>query len=191
MPAAPLPEGGGGAKKPTHNQIKNKFLAAEREQESGGNYLVINPTSGALGAWQVMPANLPGWLKESGQPDMTPYAYLHSPKAQNRLAWVVLGGAFDKYGARGAAAWWYSGQTNWHATYGDPPVYQYVDDVIRLMGVKLPPVNTTGLPPGPYAYTLPPPNEDDWSQTILAGRDAHARAAGTLRDYARAISKLR
>lgn len=190
MSHAPEPHGSGG-KAPTHLQVKRKFLAAEREQESGGNYLVVNQTSGALGAWQVMPANLPGWLRESGQADISDYAYLHSVKAQNRLAWVVLGGAFDKYGAAGAAAWWYCGKPTPGATYGDPPVYKYVEDVLALMGEKLPPVDTTGLPSSPYAYTLPPPNQDDWSAQVRAAAKSHHDAAAGLSRYAAAIDKLR
>jgi hypothetical protein len=180
-----LPTGG-------HGQTpKQRFLAAEREQESGGDYLVINPNSGALGAWQVMPDNLPGWLTAAGLPQMSDYDYLHDPAAQNQLAWVILGGAFDRYGAAGAAAWWYSGKPDPKQTDGDPPVYEYVADVLKLMGENLPPVNTTTLPSSPYAYTLPPPNEGDWSSHIRAAAAAHYKTAGVLQGYADRIDRLR
>ena len=187
--AAPAPTGGSGPKTP--NSEKTRFLAAEREQESGGNYLVVNPNSGALGAWQVMPSNLPGWLKASHLPPMSGYQYLHDPAAQNKLAYTILGGAFDRYGPAGAAAWWYSGRPDPTATYGDPPVYVYVADVLHLMGTKLPPVNTSTLPSSPYAYTLPPPNEDDWSVIVASAARAHNKTAANVNRYAKAIAAMR
>lgn len=188
MANRPPPTGG---RQDSHKVQKLRFLAAERQQESGGNYLVVNAGSGALGAWQVMPENLPGWLRASHLPQMSAYTYLHTPAAQNRLAWVILGGYFDRYGAAGAAAMWYSGQPDPTKTYGDPPVYQYVADVLRLMGRRLPPINTTGLPNSPYAYTLPPPNEGDWSTIVTRAGQSHARTAGKLGQYAKAIDALR
>lgn len=188
MPNAP---GGGGSppkKKPSEKTI---FIDAERQQESGGDYLVVNAGSGALGAWQVMPSNLPGWLKESGQKPMSSYAYLHCASCQNKLAWVILGGAYDKYGARGAAAWWYCGKPTPDATYGNPPVYQYVNDVIALMKKGGFTVNTGGQGSGPGSYTLPPPNEGDWSAAIRAAAKSHRNAGNGLAQYASALSKLR
>lgn len=113
---------------------KQRFIAAERQQESTGNYQAQNPVSGALGAYQVLPSNLPGWLAASGQPQMSDNAYLNCNPCQDKLAWVILGGYFDRYGPAGAAAMWYSGQPNPNATYGNPPVYVYVRDVLALMG---------------------------------------------------------
>lgn len=165
-------------------QEKTDFLNAERQQESGGNYRIVNPGSGALGAWQVMPSNLPDWLAAAGLPPMTAQQFLYDDAAQNRVAWVILGGYYDTYGPAGAAAMWYSGQSDPNKTYGDPPVYQYVDDVLALMGQELPSPNY-GTPPGGQYFTLPPPNTADWSPTIRgtgtvlmnAGHQAAAAAA--------------
>jgi hypothetical protein len=125
---------------------KQRFIAAEREQESGGDYHAVNASSGALGAWQVMPANLPGWLARSGQPPMSDAAYLDCHACQDRLAWVILGGYYDTFGAAGAAAEWYSGQSDPNKTYGDPPVDVYVRKVLALMGD--PNLKTGNIPPG-------------------------------------------
>src|SRR5487761_468880 len=136
--------------------VKGRFIAAERQQESSGDYQVVNPGSGALGAYQVLPSNLPQWLPESGQQDMSPDAYLACDPCQDAVAWTILGGYFDQYGAAGAAAMWYSGQPDPHATYGNPPVYQYVNDVLRLMGD--PTLNTGGggpPTPQPVPFTDP------------------------------------
>jgi hypothetical protein len=149
------------------NAEKTRFIEAERTQESDGDYQVVNPSSGALGAYQVLPSNLPGWLPESGLPQMSPYDYLHNPSAQDQLAWHILGGYYDRYGAPGAAAMWYSGQPNPNENYGDPPVWQYVDDVLALMSNSSFPVNYGTAPGGP-AFNLPAPAETDWSGTVNA-----------------------
>lgn len=195
-PGTSPPRHGGKPKKPSP---KAQFLWAEGQQESGGNYKIVNDGSGALGRWQVMPANLPGWLKESGLPPMTDQQYLDDPKAQNTLAWHILGGDYDKYGARGAAAVWYSGQPDWHATYGDPPVYQYVDDVIRLMGGA---PDISGLGPG-LTYTgtegkqnvalgaVPKPGREDWSAQVKTTSQHFASGTGALLGHRKVIESYK
>lgn len=182
-------------KKPKRKKYteKEKFIWAEGQQESGGDYLAVNSSSGALGRWQVMPANLPGWLKESGQQPMSDYDYLHSHKAQDRLAWVILGGDFDKWGPRSAASIWYSGQPNWRATYGDPPVYQYVDDVIALMnqaGAGIPPPPGDQQPIGPQPKPPPPTKADDWSEQVAATATRFKRAGATATLHANFIRSI-
>jgi hypothetical protein len=117
-----------------------QFLGAIRKQESGGDYSIVNSSSGALGAYQVMPANVASWTKQALGYSMSPQQFLATPSAQDAVANVILGGYFNKYGAAGAAAMWYSGQPDPTKKYGDPPVYQYVDDVLANMGTA-PPVS--------------------------------------------------
>lgn len=201
MPNVPPPAGGptGQRRKKIKPSKKAQFLWAEGQQESGGNYKAVNDGSGALGRWQVMPANLPGWLKQSGLPSMTDQQYLDDPKAQNKLAWTILGGDYDRYGARGAAAVWYSGQPDWHATYGDPPVYQYVDDVIRIMGgapdiagigdlgssASGVQVQTVGLP------AVPQPGREDWSAQVKTTSKHFASGTGALLAHRKIVEALR
>jgi len=174
-------------KKPSERQI---FIWAERAQESEGNYQIVNPGSGALGAYQVMPSNLAGWLRQSGLPQMTPYQYLHNPHAQDRLAWVILGGYFVRYGPRGAAAMWYSGQPDWRKTYGDPPVYKYVDEVIAHMKDEGFPINY-GPAPGGGAFNMPPPPAEDWSQTVGQTARRVSNLGLSMQGYADALRTLR
>lgn len=170
---------------------KRQFLCAERTQESGGNYQIVNPGSGALGAYQVMPSNLPGWLAQAGLPQMSQYAYLHDPHAQDQLAWVILGGYFDTYGPAGAAAMWYSGQPDPSATYGDPPVYQYVSDVMGLyLSGKCSSANYGTAPGGPD-FNLPPPSTADWSPTIRGTGNLLVSAGHALAADAAQIAKYR
>lgn len=109
------------------------FLWALTQQESGGNYGAVGPWvhgDRAYGRYQVMGANVPSWTARYYGRRLTPSQYLHNRAAQDAVVRGVLGGYYKKYGARGAAAMWYSGQPNPNKSYGNPPVYKYVSSVM-------------------------------------------------------------
>jgi hypothetical protein len=114
------------------------FFWAISTQESGGNYRAVGPSvqggHHAYGKYQVMDYNIPSWTKKYLGRSMTPQQYLASPQAQEAVARGVLQGYFNKYGPQGAAAMWYSGQSNPSKTYGNPPVYKYVSSVMGHAG---------------------------------------------------------
>lgn len=117
------------------------FVNAIAGQESGGNYRAVNPDSGAAGKYQIMPANFVGeggWDRDALGRDISLQFYLNHPKVQERIARNKLREYFQKYGARGAASAWYSGDPNkWQNTSpqgGYPSIAQYVEDIIRRMG---------------------------------------------------------
>lgn len=130
---------------------KAAFLWAIGQQESGGNYSSVNSGSGALGKYQVMPANVASWTKAALGHSLTPQQYLSNPAAQDAVANKILGGYYDKYGAKGAAAMWYSGQPDPTKTYGNPPVWKYVQDVTGRMSSYSPTGGST-----PVANTADP-----------------------------------
>jgi hypothetical protein len=172
-PQVVAPGGGGGGPSPAKGKKHHKatglqlFLWAEGMQESGNDYSSINQSSGALGRWQVMPANLPSWLQEAGQPDMSPEQFIDDHAAQNAVAYTILGGYYKQYGASGAAAMWYSGQPNPNATYGDPPVYEYVSDVLAWMDTPNAQAEAGGeTVQGGYTSIPLPANQDSWAGTI-------------------------
>lgn len=111
----------------------DQFLAALREQESGGNYKVVN-SIGAMGAYQVMPANLPSWSKAALGHSISRSEFLSHPEEQDAIARHINGPRLSKYGPAGTAALWYSGQPDPTKTYGNPPVYKYVQSVLALIG---------------------------------------------------------
>lgn len=117
---------------------KASFLWAIKQQESGGDYSSVNSSSGALGAYQVMPSNVSDWTQQALGYSMTPQQYLANPSAQDAVANVILGGYYDQYGASGAAAMWYSGQPDPNKTYGSPSVADYVSQVIGRMSSASP-----------------------------------------------------
>src|SRR4051794_24654939 len=85
-----------------------RFLWAVAQQESGGRYDIRNGI-GALGKYQVMPGNVGPWTQRALGHRLTPEQFLADPAAQDKVAEVILGDYYHKYGVRGAAAAWYSG----------------------------------------------------------------------------------
>jgi hypothetical protein len=99
-------------------------------QETGGNgYHTVN-SIGAVGKYQVMKANIPSWSKKVLGYSISWQKFRDSPNLQEQIVRGILKGYYNKYGAKGAASMWYSGQPNYNKTYGNPPVYKYVNSVI-------------------------------------------------------------
>jgi Transglycosylase SLT domain len=167
-----------------------RFIWAVGQQESGGNYRARNSGSGALGRWQIMPANLPGWAAHCGMPVVSPQYFLDHPAYQNRMVDCVLGGYYHAYGPRGAAAMWYSGQPDWHATYGNPPVWEYVQSVINIMnggGAKpIPGVGAGGGPPPKVNVRA-----EDYSATVVHASHMHLHTGRAFHTVAVALHHLR
>lgn len=114
-------------------QLLDQFLGALRQQESGGNYKVVN-SIGALGAYQILRSNLPGWSKMTFGHSISEAEFLSHPEEQDAIARHMNAPRLKKYGPAGTAALWYSGQPDPTKRYGHPPVYKYVASVLALMG---------------------------------------------------------
>lgn len=113
----------------------NQLLYGIRKVESGGNYHVVNGI-GAVGAYQVMKANIPSWTKAALGHSMTWQQFRDSKSAQDAVARYKLGAYYKKYGAEGAASMWFSGQPNPGSSRSDGgnTVYQYVAKVMAASG---------------------------------------------------------
>jgi len=118
-----------------------RFVNAISGQESGGNYGIVNPDSGALGRYQIMPGNVPSWSKRVLGKTLTAKQFLHSPALQDQIAQTMLRSYVKKYGYSGAAAAWYggegvarnwSGRTNPQGRY--PSIAKYVQQILKRMG---------------------------------------------------------
>lgn len=116
----------------------DQFFNAIAMQESGGNYSAVNGGSGALGKYQIMPANVPYWSQKYLGTRWTPSQFLSDPRKQDALARAVLQDYYNRYGARGAASAWYSGQPQLHMSTrpqpGGPSIKAYVDQVLGRVG---------------------------------------------------------
>lgn len=113
---------------------KAAFLWAIAQEESGGSYSARNKSSGAIGKYQVMPSNVASWTKRALGYSMTPAQFAASPSAQEKVAQVVLGGDYDKYGPEGAASVWFSGQPNPNhvGNDGSTTIRQYVNNIMSI-----------------------------------------------------------
>lgn len=115
----------------------NALLWALTIQESGGNYGAVGPPTPygrAYGRYQVLAPNVGPWTQKYYGRRLTASQFLRNKKAQDAVVRGVLYGYYKRYGARGAAAMWYSGQPNPNKTYGNPPVYSYVNSVVGRAG---------------------------------------------------------
>lgn len=97
----------------TGNAGFDSFRRAISAQESGGNYGIVNKTSGAMGKYQIMPSNISatkgGWDYEALGRDISTSQFLSSPELQEKIASYKLQQYYDKYGPAGAAVAWYAG----------------------------------------------------------------------------------
>lgn len=114
-----------------------QFFRAIAEQESSNNYGAVGPVvrgNRAYGKYQVMDFNIPSWTKTHYGKSLTPQQFLNNHAAQEAVARGVLKGYWDKYGARGAASAWYSGNPKLHMSTssqsGGPSIKNYVDSVL-------------------------------------------------------------
>lgn len=127
----------------------DQFIYAIAGQESGGNYGAVNGRTGALGKYQILPSNIGPWSRQYLGYTVTPSQFLNNPELQERLARAVLASYFNQYGARGAAAAWYSGSPKNANNYtrfrsNEPSIGEYVDQVLARAG---------GAPGGATTYS--------------------------------------
>lgn len=118
------------------------FFWSLTQQESSGNYgalgIWLNMDYGrdrAYGRYQVMGANVPSWTAQYYGKRLTPQQFLSNRQAQDTVARERLRSLVKKYGYRGAASAWYSGNPNLHmstrAQRGGPSIKGYVDSVLN------------------------------------------------------------
>jgi hypothetical protein len=81
--------------------------------ESGGAkdpYSVLNPKSGAIGKYQVMPSNVAGWTMAATGQSMTPDEFRASPSAQEAVFRDQMQRNLQLYGPKDAASIWFTGK---------------------------------------------------------------------------------
>jgi hypothetical protein len=123
------------------------FVNAIRSKESGGNYGARNRDSGALGAYQIMPGNIPQWSQEALGQSISANQFLGSRQLQDRIAQFKLKQYYNQYGLGGAAVAWYAGPGNankyvrsngkgFTASQGSyPSISSYALSILRAMGL--------------------------------------------------------
>lgn len=100
---------------------------SERER-----YRVVNAW-GAVGKYQVLKSNIPSWSREVLGYSISWQTYRDRPDLQEKIVRGRMGRYYSKYGFRGAASAWYSGNPNLHQSTrpqpGGPSIKGYVDSV--------------------------------------------------------------
>lgn len=119
--------------KPVGTSNVSEFINAIAQQESSGNYGAVNSSSGALGKYQIMPANIPSWSREILGYSISPQQFLNTPSLQDQIAQAKLTNYYNQYGPKGAASAWFSGQPNSYQSSSQ--VNNYVVDILRRMGI--------------------------------------------------------
>lgn len=148
-----------------------QFLAAIAGQESGGlrdPYRVVNAW-GAVGKYQVLKSNIPQWSRAALGYSITWQKYRDSPELQEKIVRHRMKGYWDKYGARGAASAWYSGNPTLHQSTrpqpGGPSIKSYVDSVIARASNMPATGNVRG---GTTVQTIDAPKERKMARDELA-----------------------
>jgi hypothetical protein len=137
--------GGSGSGGSEFQRFKNSIGT----KESSNNYNARNRDSGAMGRYQIMPANLggarSGWDYEALGYDVSASQFMKSPEIQEKVATYKLQQYYNKYGAAGAAIAWYagpgtankfvnSGQVSKRIQNGGyPSVYAYMQAILNGM----------------------------------------------------------
>lgn len=126
-----------------------KFMSAIGKQESGNNYGARNRDSGAMGKYQIMPANIEGagrgWDYEALGRDISTSQFMSSPQIQEKIAQYKLQQYYKKYGPAGAAIAWYAGPgaaqkyaSSGYASNGGqgnyPSISNYMKQILQKMG---------------------------------------------------------
>lgn len=119
-----------------------RFVSAIRGKESGGNYRAVNRSSGALGAYQIMPGNVRAWSQKFLGRTISPQEFLNNPQLQDYIAQRQLKEYYDRYGPAGAATAWYAGPgavgtSRMYSTRnqgGYPSISAYWRDILSRMG---------------------------------------------------------
>jgi len=93
----------------------SQYAQSIKAIESGGKYGIVGPThpkyGRALGAYQVMEANLPQWSQQTLGRTVTPDEFLANPQIQDAIFNAKFGEAVTKYGnPQDAASVWFTGQ---------------------------------------------------------------------------------
>jgi hypothetical protein len=105
------------------------FMWALAGQESGWDYFLRNPSSGAYGKYQIMPFNWPNWaaihLGDRGADQ--------APANQERVAWGKLRALYGWLGSwRRVAYWWLTGKTERDERRWTSYALRYVENIMAL-----------------------------------------------------------
>lgn len=145
----------------------DRFMAALGAVESNGRYDALNGTSGALGKYQIMPANWRAWAgKYLGDSSAAP-----TPENQEHLTRHKVTALYNWLGDWASVAhWWLTGDGDRNPDNWSDFSRRYVDKILALMGDPLLPDHgaTTITPQAPTPTGEPPPPARVFDESNLA-----------------------
>ena len=109
----------------------DRFMAALGAVESHGRYDAVNATSGAIGKYQILPANWASWsLRYLGTASAAPTPANQDAVARHKL--IALYGWLGSWGS--VAHWWLTGDGDTDPAHWSAFSRSYVDRILALMG---------------------------------------------------------
>ncbi len=152
-----------------------RFMYAVGQVESHGDYEARNPSSGAYGKYQFMPASWRGWAKRYlGDADAKP-----TPKNQEVVAAAKMTALFKWLGQwRRVAYWWLTGSNR---TAGwSPYATRYVNKVMRIYdSTKSAPTPPPTLKVTKAPKTTPKPSSKPTPEPRLVSNVVHHYSEGS------------
>ena len=141
------------------------FMAALGRVESNGRYEAVNSSSGALGKYQIMPANWRAWSSRYlGDPNAEP-----TPENQEVVARAKLTALYRWLGDWGSVAhWWLTGDGDTDPAHWSDFSRRYVNKVLAAMGQP-------GLPSRPVIRVNAAPAVPGLARQVVdeSSRDVH------------------
>jgi hypothetical protein len=171
--------------------------------ESGGNYGALGPATSsgdrAYGKYQVMGQNVGPWTLQYLGRSLTPQQFLSDPDAQEKVFQGKFGDYVQKYGPKGAASAWFTGNPNAspQASDGYHTNEWYVRNFLKNAGLGAPaggedkavgysPLGgedqSSGQPQGQQqGYN---PATSDWGSALVRAASALASSSNPAQAYA-------
>jgi transglycosylase-like protein len=152
-----------------------RFMYAVGQVESHGNYEARNPSSGAYGKYQFMPASWRAWARVYlGDADAKP-----TPRNQDVVAAAKMTALFKSLGQwKRVAYWWLTGSkqlTGWSAY-----ATRYVSKVMRIYdATKSAPTPPPTLKPTKAPRTTPKPTAKPTPELRLVANIVHHYSEGS------------
>lgn len=120
--------------------------------ESGGDYGITNTKTGALGKYQVMPANLGPWTREALGHEMTADEFLKDHNAQEQVADYKMRQYYQQHGnLKDVASMWFTGKPYAEGQFAKPDAMGTTP--VKYVSTVMNGVDDTGQAPasGPVA----------------------------------------
>ena len=135
----------------------DQLLKNTKGVESSGDYGATGPETGhgrAVGAYQIMPKNIPSWTKEALGREMTEDEFRNDPAAQEAVARFKMEQSYNKHGTvQDVSSVWHSGVPLAQAIKekrrdANMTTQDYVNKVTAGIGDQPPPVENPEFPVG-------------------------------------------